>query len=309
MTMNISIVQAIQKQAPMNSQERCDACSGDHFKFLFSKASAAGKEFGIYECKSCGVVQTLPRPTDAELEECYGSHYFENRTDRGYDNYFSEAMRKQLEKVWSLNLDDVGFFEFERSLDRQKMRALDVGCAAGYFVDYMRNRGWQAEGIELSEAAARAGMEQLGLTIHIQDFLRFQPSEPYDLITLWASIEHLRSPSEALRKISAMLRPGGRLILSTCRWGILSRFQGPSWRFLNVPEHLFYFSLSTLEKLAARYGLKSDGYITYGSGFTSYPGMGPLYRMAKALADRTVKSMNQGDMMVYAFEKTNLHNL
>ena len=309
MTMNKSIVQAIQKQTPIEGREQCDSCSEDSFQYLFSKASARGKEYGIYQCISCGLVQTLPRPTDAELEECYGAHYFENRTDRGYDNYFSQAMRKQLEKVWTMNLKDIGFFEFEASCDAESRRSLDVGCAAGYFVDYMRNRGWHSEGIELSEAAAKAGIEQLGLNIHIQDFLQFQPSEPYDVITLWASIEHLRSPSAALKKISTMLRPGGRLILSTCRWGFLSRMQGPAWRFLNVPEHLFYFSLSTLESLAGRHGLRAGKHITYGSGFTAYNGMGPFYRWTKTMADKTVKFLNQGDMMVYSFEKSNIHSL
>ena len=307
--MNISIVQAIQKQQlERPDSELCDLCSIDDFRFLFSKPSASGKRFEIHKCKGCGLVQTLPRPNDEELEECYGAHYFENRTDRGYNDYFSENMRKQLEIVWNMNLRDVGFFEFENSPGTSKV-ALDVGCAAGFFVDYLNRRGWQSEGIELSESAAKAGIKKMGLKIHIQDFLQFQPSQPYDLITLWASIEHLRSPAEALRKISSMLRPGGRLILSTCRWGLLSRILGPRWRFLNVPEHLFYFSPSTLEKMASRYGLKSNGKVTYGSGFTSYKGMGSMYRMAKKIADATVKTINQGDMMVYSFEKTNVRTL
>lgn len=299
--MNRAVVLANQKPA---LTEACDTCSATDFKFLFSKDSAAGIEYGIYECARCGLVQTLPRPTEEELEECYGAHYFQRRTDRGYDNYFSDAMRTQLQKVWDMNLQDVGFFQFEKlCLDGPGARALDVGCASGFFVDYLNRRGWQAEGIELSQAAAGFGIDELGLTIHVQDFLDFQPSEPYDFISLWASIEHLRSPLQAMRKISAMLRPGGMLVLSTCRWGLLSRSLGPSWRFLNVPEHLFYFSRSNLVHLARQFDLKEVGSITYGSGFTAFKGMGFFYRTAKALADRAVKFVGLGDMMVYAFRK------
>ena len=299
--MNRPVVLANQKPA---LSETCDACSATHFKFLFSKASAAGIEYGIYECSRCGLVQTLPRPTEKELEECYGAHYFQRRTDRGYDDYFSDAMRTQLQKVWDMNLQDVGFFEFEKlCMGGPDARALDVGCASGFFVDYLNRRGWQAEGIELSEAAAGFGIHELGLTIHVQDFLEFQPAKPYDFITLWASIEHLRSPLKAMQKISTMLRPGGMLILSTCRWGLLSRSLGPSWRFLNVPEHLFYFSRANLVELAKQFHLNAVGSVTYGSGFTRFPGMGFLYRTAKSLADRAVKVTGQGDMMVYAFRK------
>lgn len=294
-----SVVMANEK--PMiRTKETCDQCGTENFRFLFSKPSAAGKLFGIYQCRSCGLVQTLPRPTGEELEACYGSHYFENRTDRGYDNYFSDAMRKQLQRVWDLNLRDVGFFPFEKE---QKGRALDVGCASGFFVDYMKGRGWEAEGIELSESASRFGKEQLGLTIHVMDFLQFQPEEPYDFISLWASIEHLMSPGKAMEKISTMLRPGGMLVLSTCRWGLLSRSLGPSWRFLNVPEHLYYFSPRNMRQLAWSVRLQPCGFVTYGSGFTSFSGMSIFYRTAKTLADKTVKLLRQGDMMVYSFRK------
>ena len=257
--------------------------------------------YGIYRCNHCHLVQTLPRPSDAELEKCYGAHYFENRTDRGYDNYFSETMRQNLERVWNLNLQDVGFLEFERS--RPAGRSLDVGCASGFFVDYLRRRGWNAEGIELSKSAAQFGIEELGLTIHIQDFLKFEPTQKYDLVTLWASIEHLRSPRQALQKLHTMLKPGGMFILSTCRWGLLSRCLGPSWRFLNVPEHLYYFSPAVLEALANEIGFLRSGFITYGSGFTTRKNMGWLYRSSKSLADRAVKLLGQGDMMVYSYKR------
>tara|TARA_Y100001937_G_scaffold122491_1_gene183504 strand:- start:212818 stop:213726 length:909 start_codon:yes stop_codon:yes gene_type:complete len=302
-------VQAIQKTG-LKDRERCDLCGGARFQFLFSKSSEGGQEFGIYRCQDCSLVQTLPRPDDEELKKCYGEQYFSRRTERGYDNYMSAAMRKQLQKVWLMNLKDVEFLDFEDQRFRQEeRRALDVGCAGGFFVEFLESRGWQAEGIELSESVAAAGIREMGLRIHIQDFLQFQPESPYDLITLWASIEHLRSPSEAMKKISSMLKPGGMLILSTCRWGALSKVQGPSWRFLNVPEHLFYFSTNTMEKLARRHGLQAQKRITYGSGFTAFEGMGVGYRLMKSVADRTVKLLGQGDMMVYSFKKTNVHSL
>lgn len=80
--------------------------------------------------------------------------------------------------------------------------------------------------------------------------------DQFDLITLWASIEHLHKPKETLEKIYTHLKPGGRVILSTCRWGILAKLQGPSWRYLNVPEHLYYYSLPGIVKLCRSLGFQ-----------------------------------------------------
>ena len=64
-----------------------------------------------------------------------------------------------------------------------------------------------------------------------------------------------------------------------------------------------------MEKLARRHGLQAQKRITYGSGFTAFEGMGVGYRLMKSVADRTVKLLGQGDMMVYSFKKTNVHSL
>ena len=87
------------------------------------------------------------------------------------------------------------------------------------------------------------------------------------------------------------------MLLSTCRYGWLARMRGAHWRYMNVPEHLYFFSLAGLKDLAREVGLQTVCSVTYGSGMTTRPGAGPLYRIAKRLADPLVKLTNQGDMM------------
>ena len=42
--------------------------------------------------------------------------YFLRRTDRGYNNYFSEEMRKEVCRVYEQNLKDLKFDDYEESL-------------------------------------------------------------------------------------------------------------------------------------------------------------------------------------------------
>lgn len=282
----------------------CGICSSSKLIPVLSKPSKDGKLYKIYKCKSCSILQVSPIPDQSELDEYYSNEYFTKRTDRGYDNYYSDTIRTELFRVWGLNLKDLNI---SLSLaDRSKVpRSLDIGCAAGYFVDYCKSFGWQSQGIEISTEPVRYGREVLGLDILQEDFLDWdrEGKNKYDLISLWASIEHMREPKRVLEKIRLHLNPAGVVVLSTCRWGFISKLRKEKWRFLNVPEHLFYFGFGEFRKLMESIGYKKISSITYGSGLTSKKGAGQFYRMGKVVLDSLVKVSNQGDMMAYSFRK------
>ncbi|AOP33269.1 hypothetical protein A0128_05045 [Leptospira tipperaryensis] len=287
----------------------CNTCGSSEFKPLFSKSNHKNEVFQIVQCKRCALVQVSPQPSPEEVASYYSEEYFLKRSDRGYDNYFSDGVRSEISRVFGLNLKDLDFATWEKTLSSSK-RCLDVGCAAGYFVDYMQQRQWDSYGMDIAEAPVKFAREKLGLKVEQKDFLEWKEdaSEKFDLITLWASIEHLHKPKETLEKIYTLLKPGGRIILSTCRWGILGKIQGPSWRYLNVPEHLYYYSLSGIIDLCESIGFQKKKHITYGSGLTTKKDAGLFYKILKYFADPTVKLFDQGDMMALCFEKANLES-
>ncbi|EMK05104.1 class I SAM-dependent methyltransferase [Leptospira kirschneri] len=280
----------------------CNTCGSSEFKPLFSKSNHKNELFHIVQCIRCSLVQVSPQPSPIEVASYYSEEYFLKRSDRGYDNYFSEGIRDEISRVFGLNLKDLDFQTWEKSLSSAK-RCLDVGCAAGYFVDYMQSRGWDSYGIDIAQAPVKFAQDKLKLKVEQVDFLEWKPTDPFDLITLWASIEHLHKPKETLEKIYTHLKPGGRVILSTCRWGILAKLQGPSWRYLNVPEHLYYYSLPGIVKLCRSLGFEKKKHVTYGSGLTAKKNPSLLYKTLKYLADPTVKFLDQGDMMALCFAK------
>lgn len=201
----------------------CNTCGSSEFKPLFSKSNHKNELFHIVQCIRCSLVQVSPQPSPKEVASYYSEEYFLKRSDRGYDNYFSEGVRNEISRVFGLNLKDLDFQTWEKSLSTTK-RCLDVGCAAGYFVDYMQSRGWDSYGMDIAQAPVKFARDKLKLKVEQVDFLEWKPTnvDQFDLITLWASIEHLHKPKETLEKIYTHLKPGGRVILSTCRWGNFS---------------------------------------------------------------------------------------
>lgn len=281
----------------------CNSCGSTRFKFLYSKSSHLNEIFEIVKCKSCGLVQVNPQPSFEEVSKYYTNDYFTKRTDRGYDNYYSSEIRNEIERVFQLNLKDLNFFEWENSLIEKK--TLDIGSAAGYFVAYMKFRNWNSIGIEISDEPVRFAKEILKQEVYKNDFLDWDKEfkNKFQLITLWASIEHLHLPKETIQKIYSHLEPNGRIILSTCRYGIISRLRGIKWRFLNVPEHLYYYSKKNLIDLFEGVGFKVIKQISYGSGFTAKKNSSKFYQICKKIFDKLVKLTNQGDMIVLVAEK------
>lgn len=282
----------------------CDTCGSTLFRPVLKKKSSKNEEFTVVKCRNCGLVQVNPQPDFSDVSKYYSDEYFTQRTDRGYDNYYSDKIRSEIERVFQLNLKDLRFNEWEEKLPR-KGRTIDIGCAAGYFVKFMQGKGWKSEGIEIAEGPVRFGREVLGLEIHREDFLSWDTDfeNKFDLVTLWASIEHLHRPRNTVEKIYRHLRPGGRMILSTCRYGALAKLKGADWRFLNVPEHLYYYSLPGIQTLLENAGFRYISHITYGSGMTAKKNSGKVYNVMKKLMDRAVKIFDEGDMMALQFEK------
>ncbi len=226
----------------------------------------------------------------------YQGSYFTTRTDRGYDNYFSEDLMREITRVLLLNLEDLGFFEYENSL-KGKRSSLDIGCAAGYSVRLMNERGWDSLGIDIAGECIRFGREQLGLRLMEGDYLATEFPAPFQLITLWATIEHLHRPDLVLQKAYADLAPGGMLYLSTCRAGGFMKLFGRNWRYYNFPEHLYYFSYRHMKRHLEQCGFSVTRRAFYGSG------VGKAGSISRQAADWAAKHLQLGDMMIVAARK------
>ena len=275
----------------------CIICGSHNKKQLFNKASRKGEEFTLVKCRNCGLEFVSPRPGPDAIGRYYDEAYFTVRSDRGYNDYFSQPTRREIERVMLLNLRDLGFFKFEKSL-RGKKSVLDIGCAAGYFLGFCARRGWDATGVDVAGGCVEFARGS-GLCVYEDDYLEIAFSKSFDLITLWASVEHLHYPDRFLAKAREELSDGGRLYISTCRTGGLNfmRLYGKGWRFYNFPEHLYFFSRPAIKKMLEHNGFRIVRYATYGSGF------GRSGSHARRMADTMAKRLCLGDMMLVAAAK------
>ena len=246
-------------------------------------ARARGKlrkgDVEILECPSCGLAFWMP-PADFRPAAVYDAAYFSDaEVDRGYDDY------GHLES--SLRLT------FARRLARiprpnPGARLLDVGAAYGFALDEARRAGWRVTGLEVSAPAARHASDLASGRVVVADAAAAPfASDCFDAVTLWDVLEHLPEPHAAVSEMARLLRPGGRLVLSTGDVGsIAARLSGGRWHLYTIPEHLFFYTRRSLRALLEAHGFRVVSLRAEASTFT----LGYLVeRMRKTLLGRSAR--------------------
>ena len=97
--------------------------------------------------------------------------------------------------------------------------ALDVGCGAGLLCEPLARLGADVTGVDAAAeniASAKAHAEQSGLEIDYRaGELSGQGLPKFDLVTAMEVIEHVNDPKDFIAQLTACLKTGGLLILST----------------------------------------------------------------------------------------------
>lgn len=208
--------------------------------------------YDIVRCPSCGLVFRAEIPDEQALGQIYDEGYFRDQPDgpdrHGYADYLRDASLHRANARRRLRL--------LASRMPQRGRLLDVGCAAGFFVDEAHRAGWEASGVDVSTTMVSWGRSELGVPVTCASFAHAEiPPAPLDAITMWDYIEHSIDPQRDLANAREHLRPGGILALSTGDIGSLSaRLTGQRWHLLTPEHHNFFFETRTLRRLLEKTG-------------------------------------------------------
>lgn len=242
----------------------CELCGSRDSQSLYHlrdyERGFAG-EFHIVACTKCRLVFLNPRPTP----ETIGAYYTP-------DDWYRAKRRVSLEEAQISNRPwrEIQAFRCRPILlYKQTGSILDIGCGDGLLLKFLSEKGWDCHGIETGALAVQYaithGLDVKQRSIESASF----PENSFDVMSLFASIEHLHHPLKTLRKISSFLKKDGILYV-----GGIPNFDsferklfGKRWMHLNAPRHLYHFTPKTMALV-----LKEAGYQQKGIGFYSYEG-------------------------------------
>ncbi len=207
--------------------------------------------FLAVQCNGCGLVYLSPRPAVSELDRIYPRDY--HAYDFSAERFgFIYRVRQRLEAKRLLSAC--------KGLGADA-RIIDVGCGDGFHLRLLRDFGrptWRLEGVEPSDLAAKAGMNE-GLEIHqgmVQELNL--PQSRYDLALMIATIEHVDHPSEVLAAVRSLLKPGGRIVIVTDNTDTLdfNLSKARHWGGYHFPRHWNLFNPTNLRLLAQKVDLE-----------------------------------------------------
>ncbi|HSI71646.1 MAG TPA: class I SAM-dependent methyltransferase [Fimbriimonas sp.] len=150
----------------------------------------------LLRCKRCRTLLRNPQPTPEALRELYRNDHYGKST---------------LEEL----------FEAEREFFREKADLVDlpsgagvleVGSFVGAFLLAARETGWHATGLDIGRETS-AFMRGLGLEVLEGTVLDLSPHVRFDAIFIWNTFDQINEPRAILRKIKALVKPAGLLII------------------------------------------------------------------------------------------------
>ena len=214
----------------------CLLCNADETELLFVKEG-----FKYVKCNKCELVYVNPRLNSEKIKQLYTTGRFEFQ----FKNLFIPSARYRKETLYTERLNII-----ESYIPPSKL--LDVGAAAGHFMETAIERGWDTYGIELSPFSVNYAKKELNIAnIYETDLVEkgFE-NESFDVATLWDVLEHLKNPLETVREVFRILKPGGMIFIYVPNFESVEVSICKEKCDTIVPDaHLIYFTPKTISKL------------------------------------------------------------
>ena len=186
-----------------NKVKHCNFCGNSKHSLLYDEYDH------LVRCDSCGLVFLVDQMTLSGMKNFYGKDYFvsEDANSKGYEHYFNS--RDNIIKTFTKRMKII------EKYCSSPGKVLDIGCAAGFFLEVTKERGWENCGVDISKLCADYARSRLGVDIHNDLFLNVELNDgTFDLITMWDYLEHSITPKEDILKASALLKEQGLLVIA-----------------------------------------------------------------------------------------------
>jgi 2-polyprenyl-3-methyl-5-hydroxy-6-metoxy-1,4-benzoquinol methylase len=233
-----------QKVRPFARKQTCDLCGADRFQVV-GNTDRRGDFLTTIVCRQCGLVSHGRIPTDNALELYYSKNY-----RRDYHGEITPSPHRVI-RAWK---------------NGQRLRQLlephlqpgdhvfEVGAGIGCTVKAFQLAGYDASGVEPNEGFLGFSHNQLRSTVRSGKLNDVDSKKVYDLVLLIHVIEHFNRPSDSLRKIHQLIKPGGRLYIECPNVAAPHAAPGKLFHF----AHVYNFTPRTLSMMVRACGFEVE---------------------------------------------------
>lgn len=217
--------------------------------------------FEIYHCKSCNTAFSMARVNDTKI--IYDNIYNNGAKVPGYDRYwkYSKTITNQENPLDYLAKVEDTYWGVSKALgqiikNKKSAKILEVGSGLGYLTYALNKAGYDASGLDISETAVQQAKINFGNYYICGDLFEFAggKANSFDVVILTEVIEHVNDPIGFIAALLKLLKPDGRLVLTTPNKSFY-----PSdiiWNTESPPIHCWWFSEMSISYMAKKLNAK-----------------------------------------------------
>ena len=220
--------------------------------------------YALHKCNNCKAISA-----NIEISSS------DNHTHTIYENdLYNEKFYRDIHKQFNYRREVFGKTRHEYIAKffgvKENINLLDLGCGAGYFLSYIKDKNVTAKGLEVSKYLVNYCKKYWKLNVastKIED----EPNNFYDVITMFDVIEHIDKPIETFVLINKKLKSGGICVAYTPNLNSFAyELMGSKQNTLLPFEHLCFYSESAFKYLANSTSFKIESIETYGLDLLDY---------------------------------------
>jgi len=209
--------------------KKCILCGSNKFKKLFNVG-----EYKLVKCKKCGLVKTRGEQ-NISYKKYHGDEVYKT-----FEKLFRNIYQKRVNMILKYK--------------KGPGKVLEIGASMGTMLDIFKKIGWEVWGVEPSGSAEVARKKRIKILKNTFEKAK-PPKEYFDVVILNHTLEHMKNPVSVLKKVEKVLKTGGIVFVDVPNFGgISARIMGKKWPYILPDEHVFHFTLETLQKVLEKAG-------------------------------------------------------
>ena len=234
----------------MEVLKSCPSCDSSFEESLQVKDySITQQKFQICLCDNCGLLFTNPRPSQSEIEPYYKSSNYISHANTNTslkDRIYQVARKLALKRKFKI------ISQYDSSDKPNTL--LDIGCGTGHFLQYIKQKGWQVQGVELDSKARESASYRVNQDI-FSSLKSLDTGSQFTSITLWHVLEHLHDLKDSIQTIKNRLHTDGTLFIAVPNHSSYDSIHYENyWAAWDVPRHLYHFNRTSMSKLLESFG-------------------------------------------------------
>lgn len=264
----------------------------------------------LNKCQNCGHIFASENLSPEELKNIYKEKYFFG------DEYVDYIGEEDCLKINFISRQKI----IEKYISPKNKKLLEIGCAYGFYLDVVKNKFKKIEGIDISKKAIIYAKKTGNHDVYEGDFMDLDfKNKNYDMVCMWDTIEHLKSPNNYIAKIQKLLSKKGIFAFTTGDISsFVASFRKHKWRMIHPPTHIHYFSKKSVQDILEANNFRVLS-ITYPSTYRTLDNilynlfvlrkkMPWVYNFSRMLGITRLKiKLNLFDIMLVIAQKNDFH--